>query len=254
MPTPKKAVAPLEIDRLKQGRVTLRLIGRMPLYYNSMSVKTKRGLLIGNTKKSAAEKKELKHIPEEEFRDSLYKMLTGPTALGFPAPGVKQAMATAALETAGVSKTNVQRLVFMPQEYVPVWGIPLLKMDTVRSADINKTPDVRTRGFLRQWCAEVDIAFTLPTFSPHAIISMMSNAGLICGLGDFRQEKGKGSFGTFDVTTADAGGQLNDMFDDLVANAGREAQEAAIANPQVADEETRELFEFLVEERQRRAA
>ena len=46
----------------------------------------------------------------QEFRESVYKK---PFAkLRFPAPGVKGAMATAALETDGITKTSVQRRSF----------------------------------------------------------------------------------------------------------------------------------------------
>lgn len=82
----------LHIDALKQGRVTMRIIGNTPLYFNAMSVKTKRSLLLGNKKKTAAEKKELKHDPETEFRDSVYRTQRGPTLLAFPAPGIKNAI------------------------------------------------------------------------------------------------------------------------------------------------------------------
>src|SRR5690554_3872389 len=116
----KQAKGELHVDALRQGRVTLRLIGTTPLYFNAMSAKAKRTLLIGGGRKTAAEKKELKHNPLQEFRDSVYKLPSGPTLLGFPAPGVKGAMATAALETPGVTKTSVQRLIFLPQEKVNV--------------------------------------------------------------------------------------------------------------------------------------
>lgn len=69
----------LQIDALKQGRVTLRMIGTTPLYFNAMSAKAKRTLLIGGGKKTAAEKKELKHDPEQEFRDSVYRQPSGST-------------------------------------------------------------------------------------------------------------------------------------------------------------------------------
>lgn len=247
----KKAEAgTLHIDALKQGRVTLRIIGNTPLYFNAMSVKAKRTLLLGGGKKTAAEKKELKHDPEQEFRDSVYRLPDGPTLLGFPAPGVKGAMATAALETPGVTKTSVQRLIFLPQQKVPVWGVPLLKMDVVRSADMAKTPDVRTRAFLPRWCAEVEIAFVMPTLSAHSIVSLLSNAGAIVGIGDFRQEKGRGSYGTFRVI-----GEGNDdpEWSDLMDEA-RAAQDAALAMPEPADDETRELMDILHDERMRRAA
>lgn len=242
----------LQIDALKQGRVTLRLIGTTPFYFNAMSAKAKRTLLIGGGKKTAAEKRELKHDPEQEFRDSVYRLPSGPTLLGFPAPGVKGAMATAALETPGVTKTSVQRLIFLPQDKISVWGKPYLKCDVVRSADMNRTPDIRTRAFLPRWCAEVDIAFVTPTLSLHSVVSLLSNAGVVCGVGDFRQEKGKGSFGTFAVSGEDMG-DWQGLWDEVTAE-GRAVQEAALASPEYADQETADLMEMLDEERMKRAA
>jgi len=249
----KKAEAgTLHIDALKQGRVTLRMIGTTPLYFNAMSAKAKRTLLIGGGKKTAAERKELKHDPEQEFRDSVYRLPSGPTLLGFPAPGVKGAMATAALETPGVTKTSVQRLIFLPEQKIKVWGKPFLKMDVVRSADMARTPDVRTRAFLPRWCAEVDIAFVRPTLSVHSVVSLLSNAGVIVGIGDFRQEKGRGSYGTFSVAGDDLG-DWSDYWSEVTAE-GRAVQEAAMADPEFADDETAELMAMLDEERAKRAA
>lgn len=248
----KKAEAgTLSIDPLKQGRVKLRLIGTTPMYMNSMSIKAKRDLLIGGSKKTAAQKKEIKHNPEQEFRDSAHKKAHGDTLLCFPAPGVKSAMATAALETAGVTKSSVQRLIFLPEQKIQVWGKPYLKMDVVRSADMNRTPDIRTRCYLPRWVAEVDIAFTMPTLSAHAIVSLLSNAGAIVGLGDFRQEKGRGSFGTFAVAGDDLG-EWQAYWDDVTSEA-RAVQQAAMDAPECADEDTIELMEILMEERARRS-
>lgn len=249
----KKAEAgSLHIDALKQGRVTLRMIGTTPLYFNAMSVKAKRTLLIGGGKKTAAERKELKHDPEQEFRDSVYRQATGDTLLCFPAPGVKGAMATAALETPGVTKTSVQRLIFLPQQRINIWGKPFLKMDVVRSADMAKTPDIRTRAYLPRWCAEVDIAFVTPTLSAHSVVSLLANAGVIVGIGDFRQEKGRGSFGTFAV----AGEALGDWADEWaeITAEGRAVQQSAMDEPDVADDDTAELMGMINEERGRRAA
>ena len=237
----------LQIDALKQGRVTLRLIGTTPFYFNAMSAKAKRSLLIGGGKKTAAQRKEIKHDPEQEFRDSVYRQPNGDTLLCFPAPGIKAAMATAALETPGVTKTSVQRLIFLPQQKVNIWGKPQLKMDVVRSADMNRTPDVRTRAFLPRWCAEVDIAFVTPTLSVHSIVSLLSNAGVVCGIGDFRQEKGKGSFGTFAVSGEDMG-DWQEVWDEITQE-GRDVQQAALDDPEFADQETADLMDVLDEER-----
>lgn len=240
----------LMIDALKQGRITLRIVGSTPLYFNAMSVKAKRTLLLGGGKKTAAEKQQLKHDPEAEFRASIYRNDFGPTLLGFPAPGIKNAMATSALATAGVKKTDVQRLIFLPQERVSIWGKPHLRMDVVRSADMNRTPDVRTRAFLPRWCAEIDIAYVTPTLSAHSVASLLNNAGVVSGIGDFRQEKGKGSYGTFRLYTDDD----TAIWNELTTNEARDCQEAAMANPEAADDDTRDLWEMLLDERMRRAA
>jgi len=248
----KAELGTLHIDALKQGRMTLRMIGTTPLYFNAMSVKAKRSLLLGGGKKTTAEKRELKHDPEQEYRDSVYIQSSGETLLCFPAPGVKGAMSTAALETPGVTKTSVQRLIFLPQQRINIWGRPFLKMDVVRSADMNKTPDIRTRAFLPRWCAEVDIAFVIPTLSAHAVASLLKNAGVIVGIGDFRQEKGRGSFGTFAVAGEDLG-EWSDEWDEIASEA-RDAQQDAMDNPVCADEDTRELMTILQDERLKRAA
>jgi hypothetical protein len=252
----KKSPMPegLVIEALKRGRLTVRLIGETPMYYNAMSGKAQRSLLAGGGKKTAAERKEIKHDPEGEFRDSVYKIYSGPTHLGFPAAGVKGSMATAAIETAGVTKTSVQRLIFLPQEFVPIWGRPKLKMDIVRSADIAKTPDIRTRAFLPRWCAEVDIAFVTPTLSAHSVLSLLTNAGMIIGLGDFRQEKGRGAFGTFSVHSAEQmDDEAQERWDSITAE-GTEVQKSALESPEPADENTHELMTWLRQERMRRSA
>ena len=172
--------------------------------------------------------------------------------LGFPASGVKGAMATAALETAGVNKTSVNRLIFLPQQKVSIWGTPKLFMDVVRSADMNKTPDIRTRAIVNQWCAEVDIAFVTPTLSQHSVIALLANAGMICGIGDNRQEKGKGNYGSWFVDWEE-NGQFNDTWNKLQKE-GRKVQEKAMEKIIINDDETQELYDFYQEEVIRRAA
>ena len=243
----------IHIDPIKQGRVTLRMIGTMPLYFNAMSLKVKQTLLLGGGKKTAAQRQELKHDPEREFRDSVYQQAKGETLLCFPASGVKGAMATAALATAGITSTSVKRGVGLPQQVINIWGRPYLKMDVVRSADMNKTPDVRTRAFLPRWCAEVDISYVMPTLSAYSITSLLQNAGVICGIGDFRQEKGKGGYGTFAVSGSKDMGDWQAHWDEITQDA-REVQQDAMDYPESADRETEQLMEILTGERARRAA
>jgi hypothetical protein len=250
MAVAKKELTELHIERLKQGRLTLRIVGTTPMYFNSMSVKAKRDLLLGGGRKTKAERANIKHHPLQEFRDSLYRKNYGDTLLCFPAPGVKGAMATAALATAGISKVDVQRLIFLPEANMQIWGTPYLKMDVVRSADINKTPDIRTRAYLPRWCAEISVAYVMPTLNAHSIASILTNAGTIIGIGDFRQEKGKGSNGCFNVMGSD---ETSPLWDELMKE-GRDVQQAAFDNPTAADTDTEELLEFYRSEVMRRAA
>ena len=76
---------------------------------------------------------------------------------------------------------------------------------------------------------------------------------MICGLGDNRQEKGNGSFGSYTVHSSEDMGDAQILWDDIVAEA-REVQELAYEYPECYDDETQELMDFLNEERMRRAA
>jgi hypothetical protein len=57
---------------------------------------------------------------------------------------------------------------------------------------------------------------------------MLCNAGILVGVGDYRQEKGKGAFGSFRVLGE---GDDDAEWNDLIANHGRDVQAAALADP-----------------------
>jgi hypothetical protein len=234
---------------------------------NRMSAKAKQTLLVGGRKKTAAERVLLKHDPLTEYRDSMEMFAPKvmgrklheagvvdrdvPTMLGLRVVAFKAALCTAALETAGITKTSARRLLFIPGDLVPLYGTPQLRMDVVRSADINRTPDVRTRAFLPQWGAEIEVQHVLPQLPPHSVVTLACNAGMLVGIGDFRQEKGKGAFGSFRVL---AEGQQDDEWDDLVANHAATSQRKAIDEPDLADDDTRDLMEYFHGEQKKRAA
>ncbi|WP_267355605.1 MULTISPECIES: hypothetical protein [unclassified Methylobacterium] len=251
MAAPKKETAEITITPLRRGETRLRIIGQTPLFQNRMASKVKQILLTGGRKKSKSERAEIKHDPLVEYRDSAEILSGGPTALGLRVVAVKAAMATAALETPGLTKTSAQRLLFMPGDLVPLYGTPQLRMDVVRSADVNKTPDIRTRCFLPRWGAEITVQYIVPQLSATSVVSLLCNAGVLVGVGDFRQEKGKGGFGSFRVLGE---GDDDPEWDDLVANHGRVAQAAALADPEYADTDTADLMAFWQAETRRRAA
>lgn len=241
----------ITVNPLQRASVKLRIIGTMPLFQNRMANKAKQQLLVGGRKKGTADRAAIKHDPLQEYRNSAEILPSGPTALGLRVIAVKSAMATAALETPGLSKTSAQRLLFLPGEFALLYGTPQLRMDVVRSADIAKTPDIRTRCYLPKWGAEVEITYIIPQLSVQSVVALLCNAGVLVGVGDYRQEKGKGSFGSFRVLGE---GEKDDEWNDLIKNHGRKAQSAALANPEYADRDTEDLMEFYGSEVKRRAA
>ena len=234
--TRRTAEAGIVITPIKMETITVRLRGKTGLYCHRMSAKAKRLLMIGGRKKTAAERMELKHDPRAEFHESMYfeEGVHEYTNVLFPAMAIKAAMATAALAVPGIRKTDVQRLVFFPEEWIPVYGIPRLRMDIARAADINRTPDVRTRAFFEDWGTEVTLSFSRPALSSSAIVTLLHNAGIMVGIGDNRQERGKGSYGTFYPMEG------SEEFPPELLD--REAQLEAILTPQPANGETADLL------------
>ena len=233
----------IEVEPLRVGSVKVWLRGITPLICNRMAAKACRELLFPKGRKTTAEKQQLlKHDPMNEYRNSMEKRAgKGPTRIVFPSPAVKGAMATAALETKGTNKTQIGRLVWVKGYDIDVYGVPKLMMSVVRSADMNKTPDVRTRAILPEWCMPVTIQYVKPQMSEKTIMQLLSNGGIIVGIGDFRQEKGKGNFGQFEVST-------EAKCKSIVKAGGMKQQDAAINKPERFDMKTEELLSWFQEE------
>ncbi|MCZ2078001.1 MAG: hypothetical protein LC130_23720, partial [Bryobacterales bacterium] len=161
----------IEVEPLRVGSMEVWLKGRTPLICNRMAAKAMRELLLPRGRKTTAEKQQsLKHDPLSEFRNSMsMRPGAGPTRVVFASPAVKGAMATAALETKGTSRAQIGRLVWVKNYSCDLYGVPELFMSVVRSADMNKTPDVRTRAIFREWAIPVTIQFVKPQMSVQSI-------------------------------------------------------------------------------------
>ena len=243
--TPAKTAEVITIPKLEMGEVKVAIVGVTGLYINRMSAKAKRQLLIGGRKKTAAERTQIKHDPHAEFKEAMYveKDWHPHSHIKFPAMALKRAMGTAALATPGIYKTDVERLVFIPEQHVPIFGVPRLRMNVMRSADKARTPDIRTRPWFEEWATEITIRFSTLALSQKSVLTLLNNAGTICGVGDERQEKGKGSAGTFEVA---------DKLPEHLLDA--KAQWDAIQTPVPADLESMELLAEIEQEVKDRAA
>lgn len=247
MPTKKTGAADapqyIEIDKVGTETIRVRVIGTSPLICNRLAEKARQELLLPSAKKNSADKQaSLKHIPIDEFRSSIHRMNDeSPTLLGMPTTAFKGAIRTAAMDLPGTSKAQIGRLVWIPNEYVSIWGVPEVFVAMVRQKDMNRTPDVRTRAIVRHWVAEYDVRFVSPILKAQGVYNLIAASGVYIGVGDFRQEKGAGSFGSFELVS---GAAAERQFAKIQKECGRKAQIAAMQEATPYDAESAELLRW----------
>lgn len=255
----KKDVATdaIEIMRIQTGRMTVYIMGGETspsgtkygsgLICNSVHAKVMQGLLAPKRRSKAEQVSTAKHNPLLEFRRSLYTEGGQDTVASLPAVAFKRGMASAALDLGGATKSQLERLLWVEGEQIPLWGDPELRMDVVRNKDINRTPDVRTRACFRRWATKLTISYMMPVINPTTIANLLAGAGLIRGVGDFRQEKGAGSYGQFSVVDED-----NKDLRELMATSGRAQQIKSIESPKFYNELSEDLYTWWASEMKKR--
>lgn len=241
----KKDMQSIEIAPLERETAEFYLVGQTPLIFNRMAEKAKRELLKPAGRKTAAQKKTTqKHDPFSEFDASIYRLdePDEPTLLAMPAPAFKKAMSNAGVDIPGATKAGLGRLLRVHGYRVGIYGLPQIFTTAVRSADAGKTPDMRTRAIVPEWACMITISYVTPLLTLGGISNVLSGAGEIIGIGDFRQEKGAGDFGLFRIASADDKEYVR------IAKQGREAQERAMKSPDFFDAETEELLTWFQQE------
>ena len=245
---PKETV--IQVPEIQTQTVRIGVRGTRPLILNRMSEKAKRELMFPKGRKTSAEKNTtLKHLPLQEYQASAYTIPdedpdgSSATLLGIPSSCFKNAMMTAALDLPGAQRTKVGRLLWVEGDLTPIYGIPKIFLAVTRSADMNKTPDIRVRSIVPEWAAIVTISYVVPLISETAVVNLLSGAGIMSGVGDWRPEKGKGTFGQFVLTNPDD----DPAFSRILAEGGRAAQAAALESPEPHDRESEELLDWFSE-------
>lgn len=235
---------------LHEGVIRVNIIGRSPLIYNAMPEKAKHTLLLPAPTPNRAERAmRLKHNPIEEFRASVYKTHDpdAPTILEAPASWFKKGMLTAALRTPFAKKTEAGQLITVDGPTVSIYGVPEMLMRYVRSADMARTPDLRTRAILRNWACSITVRWLEPLMNEKIVGNLLMGAGLMSGCGDWRTEKGNSDFGQYGMVAAD-----DPQFARIVAHGARDAQTKALETPGYYDDETEQLYTWFNEEIDRR--
>lgn len=246
-PTNTETLDFIEVTGARSGYY---LLGQAPLLFNAMSEKVKHELMFPKGRKSAAERAmTLKHNPLEEYRNSCYyaRDPNSPTLLVHKSVAFKRATMGAAVDIPGARKAQMGRLMYVIGDEVPIYGVPELHMSVTRSADMNRTPDIRTRAILPTWCAYIEIEYVEPILKGAVISKLLAAAGMTQGIGDWRVEKGSGNYGRFAIVAED-----HPQVRLLMDAGGREAQREALDHPIAYDSETEALLSWYDAEVNRR--
>lgn len=235
-------VTEIQVVQMDRGEVQFCILGTTPIILSRMSQKGMRELLLPKGRKTAGDKaSSLKHDPMQEFRDSPYTDTSddGATYLQALAVWFKKGMACAALDIPGANKSQIGRLCWACGERLSLYGVPQLHMSITRSADMNRTPDVRTRAIVPKWACRLTVQFAKPQLSDVAITNLLVAAGMLSGCGDWRNQKGSERYGCYEPVAAD-----NPEFLSIIKSGGRKAQLAAMESPEFYDQETEDLFRW----------
>lgn len=111
-----------------------------------------------------------------------------------------------------------------------------MHMSIVRNSDINRTPDVRTRLIVPKWAAQLNVRFNSTLLRESSVLNLLAAGGMFVAIGDWRVEKGSGTFGQFRLA-----GAKDAEFDAIVESGGYSAQVKGLAHPEPYDQETAEL-------------
>jgi len=240
----------IEIEPLRTASQQIFLRGTSPFIFHRLGDKARRSLLMPLKMTRQQRAMQLKHDPVEEFGASVYRYQDNdhPTRLKFPASAFKQACATAALDLNGATKSAIGRLMWVQHEDVPIFGIPKLLISRVRLGDFRGTAEIRTRAIVGNWFTTIVVHYVEPQLNVQQIYNLFSAAGMVCGVGDWRQGKGNGAHGQFIPMDGKD-------FPKLTIGMGREEQDQALENPIGYDEGSQNLLDWFLDEsdRQRKA-
>lgn len=244
---PKKKVdREIVITAIERGEIEMCILGATPVILHALGPKGRGEILEPSPKKrGAARQVSLKHNVLEEFRQSVYvNRETDETHLCLRGAMFKAATASIPLDVPhmGTSKAQLSRLLYCPQEMVPLYGIPQMMMSVVRNSDMARTPDIRTRAIVPQWACTIRMRFVKPVIREHDVVELVSQAGFIRGVSDWRPEKGSGHYGTFQVVNPD-----DKEFKSIIKSGGKKAQIKAMENPEPYDQDTETLYEWYLQ-------
>jgi hypothetical protein len=256
MPRPKKIstepekTRELKVFSIQRKKMQFHILGASPLVYNSVAMHTMGEILIPAEKMTKSEKEiTFKHEPLIEYRESTYRRLqseNGQTRLLLPSIMFKAAVADVAKRVPGnATTTALKQLVWVHNPYVDLYGTPKMFMRMVRIPATGSL-DIRITAIVPFWYCSVDLTFVVPQLSPDSMSNLMMAAGMLNGVGDYRQQKGAGSYGQFELVNPD------DARVTRIKKENMKVQDEALREPEFWDQTTETLMHHFETEAQRR--
>jgi len=188
----------VEIIEFKIKEVEIKIKGVSPLITHKFSEKAIKQI----ADKQAGKAKNAKHDirdPQGDYENAKHKSPQGWD--GFPAAGFKAAMIRGA-KMIGLVMKDTQTSFFIKADceetqLVRIHGESRLRTDMVRVG--MGSADIRYRPEYPEWSATLKIEFNEGVLSADQIFQLVKAAGYGCGIGEMRPEKGKFSYGRFDL-------------------------------------------------------
>lgn len=191
---PAKAESVITLQPIQRQTMRVRIVGDSPLICHRFDEKARK-IMLDKQQKKASQAKAARD-PEADFNAARYVMEDGRD--GFPAAGVKKAIANAFRFSDGIKKVEINGALHVEPgaELIPIdCREMVMREDTVR---ISMSTDIRFRPEYRDWSMEFDVVFNSRAISPEQIVNLVNIAGFGIGIGEWRPER-SGQFGMFHV-------------------------------------------------------
>ena len=236
-----KTTKNIEITELQRAKVIVVIRGTSGLLSNRRTPEAELALMVGGGKNKEDIEDTPKHDMLKEYRDSMHIFpdANKHTSVFMPSVMMKSAMANTALELGrSVTKENVKRLVYFPEDYIPIYGMPRLRYDVVMRSGRGRTADIRTRAFFPEWWSIFPVLYMESRITEGSICALVHNAGQINGIGDYRVGQGRKEYGAFGIETWQ--GSLRKTVG--AANLDKAGQRELIDNPIPLDDAAARMF------------
>lgn len=197
------------IPKANYKTLKVTIVGQTRLVTN----KFPHGAIEAMKRKQAGEKvPRQKRNPQRDYEQAQYRLHPNgkKNRYGFPASGIKKAMATAGKRFFDINKVLTNSCVFIPGEpsiadgiapidCVEIKGKPEMRTDIVRLAGPTHVADLRYRPAFEKWSIDLEMRFDADRFSPDTLVRLLHEAGQRVGIGEGRMEKGAFDWGMFKV-------------------------------------------------------